>query len=153
MTGTHSFPTIPMSARRSTTESFGCPPEPDSASNPGHLAWREVTSAGAVNYEADTVRPPAPGQSGQFVTRITDTHLPYGGGWTIDVAPEHDGTLVTITERGEVYNPLFRFVSRFVLGHTASIDGYLRALGRHFGETLAPGDAPPAHTTSVSGHG
>ena len=35
-----------------------------------------------------------------------------------------------ITENGEVYNPLFRFMSRFVFGHTATIDKYLEDLGQ-----------------------
>ena len=48
----------------------------------------------------------------------------------------HSG--VTITERGSVRNPLFRFVSRFIMGHTASIDLYLRALGEHFGSEPIP---------------
>ncbi|HMA23731.1 MAG TPA: hypothetical protein VKP00_07045, partial [Gemmatimonadaceae bacterium] len=45
---------------------------------------------------------------------------------------------VTIVERGSVYNPLFRFVSRFFMGHTATIDAYLRALGKRFGEEPVP---------------
>lgn len=60
----------------------------------------------------------------RLVTRVIDG-LPYGGSWTIDLAPEGEGTRVTITENGVVYNPLFRFVSRFVIGHTATIDKYL----------------------------
>jgi hypothetical protein len=35
---------------------------------------------------------------------------------------------LTITERGEVYNPFFRFVSRYVMGHTQSIDEFMAAL-------------------------
>jgi hypothetical protein len=38
------------------------------------------------------------------------------------------GTRVTITERGEIYNPIFRFVARFFLGYTATMDATLRAL-------------------------
>ena len=37
---------------------------------------------------------------------------------------------MTITERGEVYNPIFRFVSRFVLGHEKTINTYLSAFER-----------------------
>jgi hypothetical protein len=37
---------------------------------------------------------------------------------------------VTITEDGEVYNPLFRFVSRFVIGHTRTLDNYLTQLAQ-----------------------
>ena len=39
-----------------------------------------------------------------------------------------------ITEDGEIYNVIFRFVARFFFGYTASIEGYLRDLGHRFGE-------------------
>jgi hypothetical protein len=109
----------------------------------GRMAWREISSQGAIPYEAELWRAPAGAVPGRFVTRITDRSLPFGGGWTIDVAPDGAGTRVTITERGEVYNPLFRVVSRYVMGHAATIDGYLRALGARVGEAPAPADAPP----------
>jgi hypothetical protein len=40
---------------------------------------------------------------------------------------------LTITENGEVYNPLFRFVSRFIIGQTATMDGYIKALNAKLG--------------------
>ena len=57
-----------------------------------------------------------------------------------DLAADGEGTLLTITERGEVYNPIFRFVSKFLMGQTKSMDEYLRALGRKFGEEVTPID-------------
>ena len=109
----------------------------------GRIAWREVGPQGAMNYEGEMVRPPRPGVPGRFVSRITDKNLPYGGEWIIDVAVANDGSVVTVTENGEVYNPFFRFVSRYIVGHTATITGYLRALGRHFGEEVTPVEAAP----------
>ena len=47
------------------------------------------------------------------------------------VTPEGSGTRLTITERGEVYNPVFRFMSRFVFGHTASLDRFAESLRAH----------------------
>jgi hypothetical protein len=45
------------------------------------------------------------------------------------------GIMVTlITENGEVYNPIFRFVSRFIMGHTATLDAYLKSLTTALGE-------------------
>jgi hypothetical protein len=41
-----------------------------------------------------------------------------------------------VTEDGEVYNPIFRFVSRFILGQTATQDTYLRAIGKATGEDI-----------------
>ena len=42
--------------------------------------------------------------------------------------PRADPT--TITEDGEVYNLIFRFMSRFVFGHTATMDAFLKNLER-----------------------
>ena len=108
------------------------------------IAWREVSKDGAVNYEGEIVRSPAPGMAGRFISRITGKNLPYGGEWITDVAERDDGSVVTVMERGEVYNPIFRFVSKFVMGHSATIDAYLRALGRHVGEEVTPADASSA---------
>lgn len=62
--------------------------------------------------------------------RIADKNLPFGGFWTFRVEPRNDGCSLTITEDGEVYNPVFRFVSRFVIGHTRTIDNYLLMLNK-----------------------
>ena len=45
-------------------------------------------------------------------------------------------TIVRITEDGQVYNPVFRFMSRFVFGHARTMDAYLRALGRAAGQEV-----------------
>jgi uncharacterized protein YndB with AHSA1/START domain len=60
--------------------------------------------------------------------------MPFGGGWTFDLTPTATGTRLRITENGEVYNPIFRFMSKFVFGHTASMRDYLHGLGKAFGE-------------------
>jgi len=61
----------------------------------------------------------------RLVTRIADPSLPFGGRWTFELAPAAGGTELRITEDGEVYNPIFRFVSRFVMGYSHSTDRYL----------------------------
>ena len=63
--------------------------------------------------------------STRLVTVIADTTLPFGGKWTYEIEPSGTGTKLRITENGEVYNPVFRFMSRFVFGHTATMDKYL----------------------------
>jgi hypothetical protein len=70
--------------------------------------------------------------------RIATENLPYSGTWTIVLEPSDSGTVVRITERGEVSNPVFRFVSRFILGHTQTMDAYLRALGKSTGQDVEP---------------
>ena len=64
----------------------------------------------------------------RFVTAIVKKDMPFGGTWTYEFAPSRVGTALTITERGEVYNPFFRFVSRYVMGHTKSIDDFMAGL-------------------------
>ena len=54
------------------------------------------------------------------------------------VYQRYDGLRERITENGEVYNPLFRFVSRFVMGHTRTIDTYLGDVARHFDSAKDP---------------
>jgi hypothetical protein len=113
-------------------------------SNGNRIAWREVSKGEVVDYEGEIVRAPAPGVPGRFISRIVSGDLPYGGEWIIDVSMKNSGgSVVTVTENGEVYNPIFRFVSKYVMGHHATIDGYLRALGTHFGETVTPKESAP----------
>ncbi|HKO59073.1 MAG TPA: SRPBCC family protein [Thermoanaerobaculia bacterium] len=88
--------------------------------------FREHGKNGAVTYD---VVEDVPGR--KLVTRIADLDLGYSGSWTYELAPEGTGTLLRITENGEVSNPLFRFMSRYVFGQTATMDAYLAALGKH----------------------
>ena len=73
-----------------------------------------------------------------LVTRIAGDDLPYGGTWTYELRRDGDGVVVAITERGEVYNPIFRVVSRFFIGHYATMDDYLTALAAHYNESGGP---------------
>ena len=72
----------------------------------------------------------------RLVTRIADKNLPYGGSWTYEIEPDGSGSVLRITEHGEVYNPIFRFVSKFVMGHTATIDSGLKEIGKKAGEDV-----------------
>jgi uncharacterized protein YndB with AHSA1/START domain len=91
-------------------------------------SWREHSKDGAITMVVDSSEP------GRFlVTRIADENLPFGGKWEYQLEDDAPGmTKLTITERGSVYNPVFRFVSRFIMGHTATMDAYLRSLERKF---------------------
>jgi uncharacterized protein YndB with AHSA1/START domain len=99
----------------------------------GHVAWREQGKNGAISYAIELAEPPR-----RLVTRITDKSLPFGGSWEYVVTSEGAGSRVRITEHGEVYNPVFRFVSRFIMGHTATASAYLKALGARFGAAVTP---------------
>jgi uncharacterized protein YndB with AHSA1/START domain len=95
----------------------------------GGRAWREYQSDRSndrgIAFEMREASPPR-----HLVTRITDRSLPFGGEWEYDIVSEGSGSRVTIAEHGEIYNPVFRFVSRFVLGYTSTVDAYLASLGR-----------------------
>jgi hypothetical protein len=64
----------------------------------------------------------------KLVTRIADPHLPFGGTWTYQITPIANGSLLTITEDGQIHSAIFRFVARYIQGYTATIDNYLKAL-------------------------
>lgn len=51
------------------------------------------------------------------------------------IVPDGSGSRLTITENGEIYNPVFRFVSRYVIGQTSTIDKYLTDLAPRLGES------------------
>jgi len=71
----------------------------------------------------------------RLVVRIADPKLPFGGTWSYDIAPAAGGgSELRITENGEIRNVIFRFMSRFILGYTATIETYLRDLGAKFGQ-------------------
>ena len=104
----------------------------DILSTEGALRWRENGSDGPITYERTEEQRPH-----RIVSRIADESLPFGGSWTYQLAPESGGTNLTITERGYVTNPLFRFMARFVFGHHRTQEEFHRALGRRFGHDVA----------------
>ena len=97
------------------------------------LAGLEIGRRDDVPIAIVEARPPE-----HLVTRIADPNLPFGGTWTFALSPVDGGTRLTITERGYVTNPIFRFVSRVVLGHEATMAAYVRELAARLG------DAPPS---------
>jgi hypothetical protein len=98
----------------------------------GRELLRETTRGGETITYAVLDRVPPKSLKRQIVTQ----NLPYSGTWTYALTTAGETTVVRITENGEVYNPIFRFVSRFVVGHTSTIDAYLRALGKATGQEV-----------------
>jgi uncharacterized protein YndB with AHSA1/START domain len=99
---------------------------PDKNGSPVHL---EVTNSGEIPMETVEMSPPR-----KLVSRIADPHLPFGGTWTFEITPTTEGSTLRITENGFVTNPVFRFLSRFVFGHSGTIESYLKSLSKKFGE-------------------
>ena len=95
----------------------------------GRDVWRETDSRGQATTLVTVERLP----QRRLVRRIADENLPFSGGWTLEIGEFGEVTSLTITETGEIENPLFRFMSRYVIGHTSTIDRYLTALGKKLG--------------------
>lgn len=118
-------------AWRSNVDSVTLIPLPDS-----RLSWRETSGSDKLSFEAVAMERP-----GHFVARIADKGIPFGGSWDYRIVADGTGSRITITENGEVYNPFFRFVSKYVMGHTSTIDKYLGDLAAKLGGTYEPGNA------------
>ncbi len=99
----------------------------------GHAVYREIGRHGPLTLEVV-----ASEKERRYVTRTADEKLPFGGTWTWEIEATPDGSAVRITEDGEIYNPLFRFLARFVFGYTGTMETYLRDLGKKFGEDVTP---------------
>ena len=91
---------------------------------------REISTKGEAMTFETTEHP----SEHRLVRRIADKGLPFGGSWTFEITPQDGGSHVTITEDGEVYNLVFRFVSKYIIGHHATIKAFLEDLGGKFGE-------------------
>jgi hypothetical protein len=121
---------------------------------PPQEAWTAITQAMSTSdVPTDIVESDPPRK---LVSKVKETEKMFGGTWTVAVAPDDPSTLrephghpeqgggargsgqagctITITEDGWVANPIFRFVSRYVMGHHATMDGMLKRVAKQFGE-------------------
>jgi hypothetical protein len=92
----------------------------------GMPAWIEDANGMKIPMRFERMEPPS-----LLVARIDSTELAFGGTWTYRIAPADGGSDLTITEDGEVYNVVFRFMSRFVFGYHATMDAFIRGLQAH----------------------
>jgi uncharacterized protein YndB with AHSA1/START domain len=86
----------------------------------GRRVWVEAGSNGRLTFAVERAEAPR-----LLITRIADPALPFGGTWTYEIVPAATGSTLTITEDGEIYNPLFRVMSRFVFGYDSTMTAYL----------------------------
>jgi uncharacterized protein YndB with AHSA1/START domain len=93
----------------------------------GRPVWIEEGGSGKMTLAVERWEP-----SQVLVVRIADPDLPFGGTWTYEITPAAGGTRLRITEDGEVYNPLFRFMARFIFGYEGTISAYMSALEKRF---------------------
>jgi hypothetical protein len=85
------------------------------------LLFRAHGGNGDVLFRFETVEAP-----GRLVARIADPSLPFGGSWTYELQQNGAGTALTITEDGEVYNPIFRVMQKLFFSAYQTIDTYLQ---------------------------
>ena len=92
----------------------------------GMPAWIEDANGMKIPMRFERMEAPS-----LLVGRIDSTELAFGGTWTYRIVPAPGGSDLTITEDGEVYNVVFRFMSRFVFGYHATMDAFIRGLQAH----------------------
>jgi uncharacterized protein YndB with AHSA1/START domain len=94
----------------------------------GRASWIEHTDYGPIALEVVETDAPK-----RLVTRVADEDLPFGGTWTYTLEADGDHCRVSITEDGEIKNPVFRTFTLFVFGYHRNLGQYLGDVGRHFG--------------------
>jgi len=99
----------------------------------GKARYRTHGKFGAMTLVVEEAVPPR-----RVVGRIDEPELGFGGTWIYEIAPVDGGATLTITEDGFISNPIFRALARFVFGYHRTMEGYLRGLGRKFGEATEP---------------
>ena len=105
---------------------------------PAEAIWNVVRDIGGAGFDVPVIvleaLPPR-----KLVTKIDPrAREAFGGTWVYELTPDAAGTRVSVTETGWIGNPVFRFMSRFLFGYYGSLDKYLRALARRFGEAVEP---------------
>jgi len=113
---------LPVGHEASRSADVNAPPEKVFAliANPNdYKSWWD-----GADVKSEVVESIAPTK---LVTRIVG-ETQFGGTWTIEITPIPAGSRVTITERGEVYNVVFRALSKFVFGYTSTMDSCLEAM-------------------------
>jgi len=94
----------------------------------GKPVWRLEGDFGTMRYLVETLEPPS-----RYVNRVVD-HDDFGGTWTFLLEDTEPGCRLRIEEDGEVYNPIFRTMIRFVYGYGTSMENYLEDLEAALGE-------------------
>ncbi len=88
-----------------------------------------VTAQSSVPVDVIERDPPR-----RLVTRVKPSEKMFGGTWTCVITPTPGGSVVTVTEAGWVPNPFVRFISKFLIGHHATIDATLKETAKQLDE-------------------
>lgn len=137
--------TIPKAHRASRTTTLAAPPEGvfaivsdfirypewrsdvksmvvDGQGGVGTMVYEEG-SHGPIPYRVEAHEPPS-----RLVLRIADPSLPFSGAWTYALRSSGAGTELTLTEDGEISNPIFRVMQKLFFSPYDTIDTYLADL-------------------------
>jgi hypothetical protein len=103
----------------------------------GRERWQETVDGFEIRLAVVEATPPT-----RLVTEVeTSPGDAFGGRWIYELVQNGTGTAVIVAEEGWIGPPPFRIMSR-LMGYHQSIDQYLQALGRHFGESAVPQHVP-----------
>ena len=101
----------------------------------GAAVWRLEGERGGFAVMTEALEPEQ-----RMVTRIVDESA-FGGTWTWELEPVEGGTRLTLTERGEVYNPIFRTLGKLFLDQRATIEAWQTAIASALSENVGRTDA------------
>lgn len=100
----------------------------------GKMVWRETYGG---SFTATVVTTEWVEQ--QRIVREILPEGPFYGTWTIELAPDSNGTRLTVTERGTVDNPFFRGMMVFH-DNAKTLTQYAEALARRLGTAIEAGN-------------
>lgn len=112
----------------------------------GHAVWKEVFTDG----ETRTLETVETLLNRRFIRCVVDQDGPYGGCVIFEISGRDDGSALTMTESLRIRDPLFRLTRSRSGRIAARLDGYLLALGEHFGNVPRLGNTPrEVNTTPI----
>jgi hypothetical protein len=112
---------MPVAHVASRSAEFSKPPDDVFALIADPDSYKQWWDGADVKTEVVERVPPS-----KLVTKIVG-ETQFGGTWTIEIAPTPAGSRMTVTERGEIYNVIFRALAQYVFGYTATMDSFLAA--------------------------
>jgi hypothetical protein len=112
---------LPVAHEASRSAEFNKPPDQVFALIADPATYKGWWDRAEVKTEVVERVPPS-----KLVTKIIG-ETQFGGTWTFDIVSTPNGSRMTITERGEIYNVVFRTLAKYVFGYTSTMDACLAA--------------------------
>ena len=112
---------LPVAHEASRSAEFNKPPDQVFALIADPNTYRGWWSGSEVKTEIVERVPPT-----KLVTKIVG-ETQFGGTWTFELVPTPSGSRLTITERGEIFNLIFRALAKYAFGYTGTMESFLEA--------------------------